>query len=131
MKNVPLLINGEFSNSQTNDFIDVTNPADNSVIAKAPCATDTEMNMAIASAKEAFETWKDVPVPERARLMMRYQQLLKEHHDELAEILAGETGKTFADAKGDVWRGIEVVEQAMNIPALMMGETARKRCPWY
>ena len=124
MKNVPLLINGEFSQSQTNEFIDVTNPANNEVIAQAPCATDTEMSMAIASAKEAFKTWKDVPVPERARLMMRYQQLLKEHHDELAEILSSETGKTFADAKGDVWRGIEVVEQAMNIPALMMGETA-------
>ena len=124
MKNVPLLINGEFSLSQTEQFIDVTNPANNEVIAQAPCATDTEMNMAIASAKEAFKTWKEVPVPERARLMMRYQQLLKEHHDELAEILSSETGKTFADAKGDVWRGIEVVEQAMNIPALMMGETA-------
>jgi malonate-semialdehyde dehydrogenase (acetylating)/methylmalonate-semialdehyde dehydrogenase len=64
-----------------------------------------------------------VPVPERARLMMRYQALLKEHHDELGEILAQDTGKTFEDAKGDVWRGIEVVEQAANIPSLLMGET--------
>jgi malonate-semialdehyde dehydrogenase (acetylating)/methylmalonate-semialdehyde dehydrogenase len=55
--------------------------------------------------------------------MMRYQALLKEHHDEIAEILAQETGKTFEDAKGDVWRGIEVVEHAANIPSLMMGET--------
>ncbi|MCC2615835.1 CoA-acylating methylmalonate-semialdehyde dehydrogenase [Aestuariibacter halophilus] len=124
MKNVPLLIDGEFLPSQSQQFIDVTNPADNSVIAKAPCATDSEMERAIASAKAAFETWKEVALPERARVMMRYQQLLKEHHDELAEILAKETGKTFADAKGDVWRGIEVVEQAMNVPALMMGETA-------
>lgn len=124
MKHVPLLINGEFSLSQSQSKIDVTNPANNEVIAQAPNATETEMDMAIASAKEAFETWRNVPVPERARLMMRYQQLLKDHHDELAEILSSETGKTFADAKGDVWRGIEVVEQAMNIPALMMGETA-------
>ncbi|MCV2885234.1 CoA-acylating methylmalonate-semialdehyde dehydrogenase [Aestuariibacter sp. AA17] len=123
MKQVPLLINGEFTASQSEQFIDVTNPADNSVIAQAPCATDQEMARAIASAKEAFESWKNVPVPERARLMMRYQHLLKEHHDELAEILSQETGKTFADAKGDVWRGIEVVEQAANIPSLMMGET--------
>jgi malonate-semialdehyde dehydrogenase (acetylating)/methylmalonate-semialdehyde dehydrogenase len=55
--------------------------------------------------------------------MLSYQHLLKKHHDELAEILAQETGKTFADAKGDVWRGIEVVEHACNIPSLMMGET--------
>jgi len=123
MKYVPLLIDGEFVTSQSEQKIDVTNPANNEVIAQAPCATDAEMQAAIASAKKAFETWKEVAVPERARVMMRYQALLKEHHDELAEILSQETGKTFADAKGDVWRGIEVVEQAMNIPALMMGET--------
>lgn len=123
MKHVPLLINGEFVASQTDTFIDVTNPADNSVIAKAPCATKDEMEQAIASAEKAFETWKDVPVTERARVMMRYQALLKENHDEIATILASETGKTFDDAKGDVWRGIEVVEQAMNVPSMMMGET--------
>ncbi|MEW6461722.1 MAG: CoA-acylating methylmalonate-semialdehyde dehydrogenase, partial [Pseudomonadota bacterium] len=72
---------------------------------------------------QAFLAWREVPVSERARLMLRYQHLLKEHHDELAEILARETGKTFADAKGDVWRGIEVAEHAANIASLMMGET--------
>lgn len=55
--------------------------------------------------------------------MLRYQHLLKEHHDELATILAQETGKTFEDAKGDVWRGIEVAEHACNIASLLMGET--------
>jgi len=55
--------------------------------------------------------------------MLRYQHLLKEHHDELATILAHETGKTFEDAKGDVWRGIEVAEHACNIASLLMGET--------
>lgn len=124
MKNVPLLINGEFCASNSQQSIDVTNPANNEVIAKAACATTTEIDMAVASAKQAFETWREVPVPERARVMMRYQALLKEHHDEIAEILSSETGKTFADAKGDVWRGIEVVEQAANVSSMMMGETA-------
>lgn len=123
MNTVPLFIDGKFVSSKADQFIDVTNPANNEVIARAPCATDDEMQQAIASAKSAFADWREVPVPERARLMMRYQHLLKQHHDEIAEILAKETGKTFADAKGDVWRGIEVVEQAANIPALMMGET--------
>ncbi|WP_100641610.1 CoA-acylating methylmalonate-semialdehyde dehydrogenase [Alteromonas facilis] len=123
MHTVPLLINGEFVESKTEKFIAVTNPANNEVIAQAPVATDDEVEAAIASAEKAFETWRKIPTPERARVMMRYQHLLKEHHDELATILASETGKTFDDAKGDVWRGIEVVEQAMNIPALMMGET--------
>ncbi len=124
MTHVPLLINGEFCASQTQDFIEVTNPANNDVIAHAPCATATEVDMAVASAKAAFQSWREVPVPERARLMMNYQALLKKHHDEIAEILSSETGKTFADAKGDVWRGIEVVEQAANVCAMMMGETA-------
>jgi malonate-semialdehyde dehydrogenase (acetylating)/methylmalonate-semialdehyde dehydrogenase len=123
MHTVPLLINGEFVCSQTTDFITITNPANNSAIAQAPKALDAEVEAAVSSAAKAFETWKKVATPERARVMMRYQHLLKEHHDELATILASETGKTFDDAKGDVWRGIEVVEQAMNIPSLMMGET--------
>lgn len=124
MKQVPLLINGEFILSTSAQLIDVGDPANNKVIAQAPCATSNELEAAIASAKQAFLSWREVPVSERARVMMRYQQLLKDHHDELAEILSSETGKTFADAKGDVWRGIEVVEQAMNVPAMMMGETA-------
>jgi malonate-semialdehyde dehydrogenase (acetylating)/methylmalonate-semialdehyde dehydrogenase len=123
MKKVPLFIGGEWLQSQTDRWIDVTNPATNEVIAQAPVATQAEMLAAVESAKKAFLTWKEVAVPERARVMMRYQALLKEHHDEIAEILASETGKTFEDAKGDVWRGIEVVEHAANVPSLLMGET--------
>lgn len=122
-KKVPLYIDGEFIASKTEQWIPVTNPATQEVIAEAPCATDAEMQAAVASASEAFKTWKEVPVSERARVMMRYQALLKEHQEEIAEILAQETGKTFEDAKGDVWRGIEVVEHAANIPSLLMGET--------
>jgi malonate-semialdehyde dehydrogenase (acetylating)/methylmalonate-semialdehyde dehydrogenase len=123
MKNVPLYLAGEFVQSQTNEWIDVTNPATNEVIARAPCTTDAEMRKAIDTAGEVFKTWKEVPVSERARVMLRYQALLKEHHDEIAEILSQETGKTFDDAKGDVWRGIEVVEHAANVASMMMGET--------
>lgn len=123
MKNIPLFIDGEFKTSSSKQHIDLTNPASNKVIGQVPCATDAEMQAAIASAKSAFNDWREVPVSERARVMMRYQHLLKENHDEVAEILSQETGKTFADAKGDVWRGIEVVEQAANVPTLMMGET--------
>lgn len=122
-KKVPLFIDGEFIQSTSEQWIDVTNPATQEIIAQVPCATQAEMQRAVASAKEAFLTWKEVPVSERARVMMRYQALLKEHHDEIATILASETGKTFDDAKGDVWRGIEVVEHAANIPSLLMGET--------
>lgn len=120
---VPLFIDGEFRQSVSQEWVDVTNPATNEVLARLPCATEEEMSTAVRSALAAFESWKKVPVPERARLMLRYQHLLKEHHDELAQLLSQETGKTTADAKGDVWRGIEVVEQAANIASNMMGET--------
>ncbi|PIE41131.1 MAG: methylmalonate-semialdehyde dehydrogenase (CoA acylating) [Gammaproteobacteria bacterium] len=120
---VPQLIAGEFRQSVSTDWIDVTNPATQQVIARVPCATPAEIQQAIDAAKAAFNEWRETPVPVRARVMLKYQQLLKEHHDELAEILARETGKTFEDAKGDVWRGIEVVEHAANIPSLLMGET--------
>ncbi|BDA61294.1 CoA-acylating methylmalonate-semialdehyde dehydrogenase [Shewanella xiamenensis] len=116
-------IDGEFTIGTGTSQIVVTNPANNEPIALINSATADEVHVAIASAKAAFKTWKEVPVSERARVMLRYQHLLKEHHDELATILAKETGKTFEDAKGDVWRGIEVAEHACNIASLLMGET--------
>ena len=120
---VAQLIGGEFCQSQTEQWIEVTNPATQEVIALVPCATEQEVRTAIDSAKTAFESWRETPVSQRARVMLKYQDLLKTHHDELAEILALETGKTFEDAKGDVWRGIEVVEHACSIATLSMGET--------
>ena len=122
-RTLPQLIDGQWQTSQARELIEVTDPATQEVIALAPKATAEEIEAAVASAQKAFLAWREVPVSDRARLMLRYQHLLKEHHDELAEILAAETGKTFADAKGDVWRGIEVAEHAANIASLMMGET--------
>ncbi|WP_028112017.1 CoA-acylating methylmalonate-semialdehyde dehydrogenase [Ferrimonas kyonanensis] len=117
------LIGGECLNGSGDRIIEITNPADNGTIAQLNCATEAEVNQAVASAKAAQLQWRETPVSERARLMLRYQHLLKENHDRIATVLAKETGKTFADAKGDVWRGIEVVEQAANIASMMMGET--------
>ncbi|MED5056645.1 CoA-acylating methylmalonate-semialdehyde dehydrogenase [Pseudomonas aeruginosa] len=122
-KAIPQLIDGEWRGSRSRELVEVTDPATQDVLALAPKATADEIEQAIASAQRAFETWREVPAPERARLMLRYQHLLKEHHDELGELLARETGKNLADAKGDVWRGIEVVEHAANVASLMMGET--------
>jgi len=117
-------VNGGFKASKAKNTIPVTNPATQEVLVEAPYTTLDEINEAVAAAKAAFREWRTVPAPERARLLMKYQMLLKEKQEEIAEILSKETGKTFEDAKGDVWRGIEVVEQACNIPALMMGETS-------
>ncbi len=122
-KQVPLLIDGTFVTSQSTITLDVTNPADQSLLAQVPFATSKEVDQAVTGAKACFEDWRHTPVTERARLMLRYQHLLKEHQKEIAEILAEDNGKTLEDAMGDVWRGIEVVEHACNIPSLLMGET--------
>ncbi len=85
---LPQLIDGQLLQSQATDLIEVTDPATQEVIALAPKATAEEIEAAVAGAQKAFLAWREVPVSERARLMLRYQHLLKEHHDELAEILA-------------------------------------------
>ena len=120
---LPLFIDGDFVDSETSDWIEVLDPSKQKVICQAPCATNNEIDLAINSAKEALIDWKETPPPERSRVMMKYQELLKQNQNEIAEILSKENGKTLEDAKGDVWRGIEVVEQAANITPLLMGET--------
>lgn len=121
---VPLFIDGAFVDSTTEDWIELTNPATQAVIARVPVATDEEMTRAIDSAKAAFDSWRRVPTAQRVRCLLRYQALLKEHQQEIAEVLAEETGKTMEDAMGDVWRGIEVVEHGCGMTTHMMGETA-------
>lgn len=118
---------GNFMNGATvagtGDTLEVTNPANQEVLATIPYATPAEIDAAVAAAAAAQRDWREVPTPERARLMFKYQELLKANHDDIAKILSLETGKTFEDAKGDVWRGIEVVEHACNVSSMLMGET--------
>jgi malonate-semialdehyde dehydrogenase (acetylating)/methylmalonate-semialdehyde dehydrogenase len=120
---LPLYIGGEAYPSASEQWIEVTNPADQSLLARVPRATPAEVELAVRRAHDAYLLWREVPAPERARVMFNYQHLLKAHHDELATLLAQETGKNLADARGDVWRGIEVVEQACGVASQTMGET--------
>ncbi|HHQ4508154.1 TPA: CoA-acylating methylmalonate-semialdehyde dehydrogenase [Aeromonas hydrophila] len=120
---VPLHIGGEAYPSASEQWIEVTDPADQSLLARVPKATSAEIELAVRTAHDAYLLWREVPASERARVMFNYQHLLKTHQDELAALLAQETGKNLADAKGDVWRGIEVVEQACAIASQTLGET--------
>ncbi|MBP6495495.1 MAG: CoA-acylating methylmalonate-semialdehyde dehydrogenase [Psychrobacter sp.] len=122
MHHVKQLINGQFVDSNTNEWIDITDPATQEVIAKVPQTTDDEINQAVAAAKAAFQTWRKTPITTRARIFLKYQALIREHMDELAEILTAEQGKTIADARGDVFRGLEVVEHAAGIANLQIGD---------
>jgi malonate-semialdehyde dehydrogenase (acetylating)/methylmalonate-semialdehyde dehydrogenase len=121
---VPLLIGGKLVESRTERWRDVVNPATQKVLARVPMATVDEVDAAVASAREAFATWRKTPIGQRARIFLKYQQLIRDHMKELAAILTAEQGKTLADAEGDVFRGLEVVEHAANIGNLQLGELA-------
>ena len=121
---VKLLIGGQFVESQTTEWRDVVNPATQQVLARVPFATAEEIDAAVASAKEAFKTWKKTPIGARARVFLKLQQLIRENMGELAAMLTAEQGKTLPDAEGDVFRGLEVVEHAASIGNLQLGELA-------
>jgi malonate-semialdehyde dehydrogenase (acetylating) / methylmalonate-semialdehyde dehydrogenase len=121
---VKLLIGGEFIDSKTTQWRDVINPATQAVLARVPFATPQELDAAVAAAKDAFVTWRKTSIGVRARIFLKYQQLIREHMKELAAILTAEQGKTLPDAEGDIFRGLEVVEHAANIGTLQMGELA-------
>ncbi|WP_077597167.1 CoA-acylating methylmalonate-semialdehyde dehydrogenase [Oceanobacillus kimchii] len=122
VKIVKNYIGGEWIDSRTEKTEDVFNPATGEVIAQVPISTSEDVNNAIEVANEAFKTWKEVPVPKRARILFKYQQLLVEHWDELAQLITVENGKNYTEAYGEVQRGIENVEFATGAPSLMMGE---------
>jgi malonate-semialdehyde dehydrogenase (acetylating)/methylmalonate-semialdehyde dehydrogenase len=121
---VPLFINGEFVQSRTTQWRDVINPATQELLARVPLATPDEVDAAVAAASEAFKTWRKTPIGTRARIFLKYQQLIRENMKSLAAILTAEQGKTLADAEGDVFRGLEVVEHAAAIGNLQLGELA-------
>ena len=79
VRNLPLFLDGEFVESKSKKTLDVTNPLSQEILCQVPCATTEEIDQAVSSASKAFLTWKETPPPERARLMMAYQALLKEN----------------------------------------------------
>ncbi|MFR0690706.1 CoA-acylating methylmalonate-semialdehyde dehydrogenase [Enterobacterales bacterium AE_CKDN230030158-1A_HGKHYDSX7] len=121
---VKLFLDGKPVESTTSEWRDVINPATQEVLARVPFATPEEVERAVASAKAAFKTWKKTPIGARARIFLKYQQLIRENMKELAAILTAEQGKTLPDAEGDVFRGLEVVEHASAIGNLQLGELA-------
>lgn len=122
VQNIKNYINGEWVESKSTNIEPVYNPATGEVIANVPLSTAEELDHAVQVADAAFQEWKEVPVPRRARIMFKYQQLLVEHWDELAKLITLENGKNFTEAHGEVLRGIECVEFAAGAPTLMMGE---------
>ncbi|QGZ41388.1 malonate-semialdehyde dehydrogenase (acetylating)/methylmalonate-semialdehyde dehydrogenase [Pseudoduganella flava] len=101
---------------------DVYNPALGEPVARVALGTADEVAAAVQAAHDAFPAWADTPPLARARILARYLQLCQQHTEEFAAMLTREHGKTLADARGEVARGIEVVEFALGIPQLLKGE---------
>ena len=121
-KRLKNFINGKPTDSKTERWGDVFNPALGTVASRVPMSTAADVDVAVAAARQAFEGWSATPALRRARVMFRFKALLDEHIDELAGLLTSEHGKVLDDARGSITRGMEVVEFACGIPQLLKGE---------
>ena len=122
MSDAPVIghyIDGQVQDSGSERFSNVFNPATGSVQARVGLASQKTVDEAVASAMKAFPAWAEQSSLRRSRVMFKFKELLDRHHNELAEIISREHGKVFSDAKGEVTRGIEIVEYACGAPNLL------------
>jgi malonate-semialdehyde dehydrogenase (acetylating) / methylmalonate-semialdehyde dehydrogenase len=122
IENVALWVNGRRHAATSTRSGEVTNPATGAVVRQVPFCNDADIDAAVQAAKAAFPAWRKTPSLRRARVLMRYRELIEKNRDELAKLVTEEHGKTLVDAAGSVQRGLEVVEFAMGIPHLLKGE---------
>ena len=122
MRNIEHLIAGSTWSGGSERTADVFNPALGKPIAKVRLADESDINHVVEVARAAQPAWGRTPPAKRASVMFAFRDLMNKHVDELAEMLSQEHGKTLADAKGELARGIEVIEFACGIPQLLKGE---------
>ncbi len=122
LETVPMWVNGRKQVASSPRSAPVTNPATGAVTKHVSFGGETDIDAAVQAAKAAFPAWRKTPALRRARILMRYRELIEANRDELARLVNEEHGKTLVDAAGEVQRGLEVVEFAMGIPHLMKGE---------
>jgi malonate-semialdehyde dehydrogenase (acetylating)/methylmalonate-semialdehyde dehydrogenase len=122
MDTITHYINGVNVDTQSGRHADVFNPALGEPVAKVALGTAEDVDAAVRAAEAAFPSWSATPPLTRARVLFKYLQLCQQHTDEFAAMITREHGKTFADAQGEVARGIEMVEFAVGIPQMLKGE---------
>jgi malonate-semialdehyde dehydrogenase (acetylating)/methylmalonate-semialdehyde dehydrogenase len=128
-ENVRNYIDGQWATPSGDDGQPVLNPATGERLAYAPFSSAEDIDEAVAHGQRAFEEWRSRPVEERIQLMFRLKSLLEDHQEELAETLVREHGKTMAEARGELRRGIENVEVACGIPTLMQAGNVANAAP--
>ena len=122
LERLPMWVNGRAHSPSTTRYGEVTNPATGEVIRHVPFANAADVDAAVQAAAAALPGWSGQPSLRRARVLMKFRDLLDRHRKDLARIVTQEHGKTLADAEGSVTRGMEVVEFATGIPHLLKGE---------
>lgn len=126
---VPLLTGGRWVRPNVANFTPVHNPSTGQVIAQTPMAGAREVDEAVQVARHAFGAWAQTPAPKRADILFRYRTLLETHFDELSRLVTRENGKTLEEARGDVRRGLEVVDFACGVAHLSKGESLPQVAP--
>jgi malonate-semialdehyde dehydrogenase (acetylating)/methylmalonate-semialdehyde dehydrogenase len=115
-------INGEFVDASAQQALDVTNPADGSVISQVPLSAAADVDNAVAAAKKAFPGWSGMPIKERVQVFFRYKTLLEQNIDELAKLVTEENGKIDGEARAEVLKSAELTEFACSLPQITAGE---------
>ena len=115
-------VGGERTSTNTGRGQDVFNPATGEITAHVGYSNASDVDAAVSAAKRAFPAWADTPPIRRARIMNRFLVLMNENRDALAEAITAEHGKVFSDARGEVDRGIDIVEFACGAPNLLKGD---------
>ncbi len=114
-------IGGIWDSSQTDDILKGINPATGEAISIIPMASSAEVDMAVRKGQDAFAEWRRTPVTERVQYLFALRQLLEQHFEEIASMMTQECGKTIAESRGELRRGIENVEVACGMPSLIQG----------
>ena len=122
VESIPILIGENWLHPDGLSTGPVHNPATGEVIGRVPLCGAAEVDQAVAVAQQAFVAWGSTPPPKRARVLFRYRELLEAHFEEVSRLIAVENGKTLDEARGDLRRGVEVVEFACGIAHLAKGE---------
>lgn len=122
-------INSRWVDSLGTATVEIINPATGELLAKTPLGTTDDVDAAVSAAQKAFETWRQTPTIDRVQVLFRLKHLLEEHAEELARLCTLEHGKTLVESRGDVRRGIQMVEMACGMPTLLMGKSFEDIAP--
>jgi malonate-semialdehyde dehydrogenase (acetylating)/methylmalonate-semialdehyde dehydrogenase len=122
MRDIRHFVNGSSFEGASGRFGDVFNPNTGEIQARVQLATAGELDLAVQAALKAFPAWSATNPQRRARVMFEFKRLVEANMQDLAEILSSEHGKVIADSKGDIQRGLEVIEFACGIPHALKGE---------